>query len=164
MKEHGVGSVLLALYPNVVGFGYAVFEGELRVVDWGIKTARKRKHETTVKNASELLRHFSPVHLILPARELAVQGSQRIQRISVEIARLANGLDIHVHWYTRADIKSCFARHGAESKDGIVSVIARMLPEFQQHVPPRRRIWMSEDYRMGLFDAVALAMTHHTVR
>jgi hypothetical protein len=27
--------------------------------------------------------------------------------------------------------------------------------------PPKRREWMSEDYRMGIFDAVALAWATH---
>jgi hypothetical protein len=160
MRKTNLRSVLLALYPNAVGLGYAVFERELRATDWGIKAARKRKHHTTVQNAAELLRHFSPTHLILPARTLVMKGSERLHQTSLDIARLSHEYGSRVHRYSRADIRSCFAKHGAESKDAIVAVIAKLLPEFQQHVPPRRRIWMSEDYRMGLFDAVALAMTH----
>lgn len=154
-------SVLLALYPNMSGLGYALFEGDLRAVDWGIKTARQRKHETTVNNARALLHAFSPAHIILPARTLVVEGSRRLQKVSLDIAGISHPFGSHVHWYSRADIKACFSRYGAESKDAIVSVIARLLPEFEQHVPPKRRIWMSEDYRMGVFDAVALAMTHY---
>ena len=106
------GSVLLALYPNMSGLGYAVFEGDLRAVDWGIKTARTRKHETTVRNANALVRHFSPSHLILPARALAIEGSRRLQNISLDIERLSHACGSHVHWYSRADIKSCFSRYG----------------------------------------------------
>jgi hypothetical protein len=36
-------------------------------------------------------------------------------------------------------------------------VIAKHIP-FEQHVPPPRKPWKSEDARMGLFDAAALAL------
>ena len=161
MRNADPRSIVLSLYPNMHGLGYVLFETELRAVDWGIKTARRRKHETAMKQTNSLLRAFSPQHIILPTRAPVVSGSRRLHKISTDIALLAENVGSHVHWYSRTDIKSCFAKHGAESKDAIVNVIARLLPEFQQHVPPRRRIWMSEDYRMGLFDAVALAMTHY---
>ncbi len=45
-----------------------------------------------------------------------------------------------------------------KSKDAIARTIAQLMPEFEQHLPPVRKIWMSEDYRMGIFDAVAIAM------
>ncbi|WP_156527887.1 hypothetical protein [Bradyrhizobium stylosanthis] len=37
--------------------------------------------------------------------------------------------------------------------------IAKHIPAFEQYVPPPRKPWMSEDRRMGLFDAAALALT-----
>jgi hypothetical protein len=35
---------------------------------------------------------------------------------------------------------------------------AKHIPAFERHVPPPRKPWMSEDARMGLFDAAALAL------
>jgi hypothetical protein len=157
------GAVVLAVYPNVSGLGYAVFEAQLSPIDWGIKTARKCKHVTLMRHAAWLMRQFSPAAILLPARTAVMEGSRRLQDIAVEIEQLAENCGTAVHWYSRADIKSCFSHFGAESKDAIVGVIATLLPEFQQHVPPMRKIWMSEDYRMGIFDAVALAMTYYRV-
>jgi len=57
-------------------------------------------------------------------------------------------------------VQAHFLPCGAKSKDAIARVIVEQLPEFGQHLPPRRKKWMSEDYRMGLFDAVALAMIY----
>jgi len=38
-------------------------------------------------------------------------------------------------------------------------VIAQHIPAFERYLPPPRKPWMSEDARMGLFDAAALALT-----
>jgi hypothetical protein len=157
-------AVVLSLYPNVNGLGYAVFESHLSPVDWGIKTARKRKHDTLMRHAAWLMRMFTPNVILLPVRATVMQGSRRLQKVATDIENLAAGHGAAVHWYSRTDMKAAFAQYGAQSKDAIAGVITRLLPEFEQHVPPLRKIWMSEDYRMGLFDAVALAMTFYRDR
>ena len=43
----------------------------------------------------------------------------------------------------------------------IVEAIARNIPAFEQYVPLRRKIWQSEDRRMGLFDAAAMVLTFY---
>jgi hypothetical protein len=45
------------------------------------------------------------------------------------------------------------------TKGGIAETIAKHIPAFDRFLPPRRKLWMSEDVRMGLFDAAALAFT-----
>ena len=161
MSEVIHGALILAVYPNVNGLGYAVFERHLGPVDWGMKTARKSKHATMLRHAAWLMRLFSPAAIILPVRTTVMAGSRRLQKIAVEIEKLATSCGTAVYWYSRTDIKAAFAQYGAESKDAIARAIAGLLPEFEQHVPPVRKIWMSEDYRMVLFDAVALAMTYY---
>ncbi len=37
--------------------------------------------------------------------------------------------------------------------------IAEQFPELVPRVPPVRKPWMSEDYRMSMFDAVGLGLT-----
>ncbi len=160
MMPARTGNRVLSLYPNVSGLCYALFESELRPVDWGIKTARRNKHATVMRHANNLTALFSPATIILPARHNA-SNSYRLQRIAIEIERLSVASGIAVHWHSRMDIKACFGRLGAQSKDAIATAIARLMPELDQHLPPVRKLWMSEDYRMGLFDAVALAVTHH---
>jgi hypothetical protein len=45
------------------------------------------------------------------------------------------------------------------SKYAIAEAIAKHLPAFERHLPPQRKPWMSEDSRMGIFNAAALALT-----
>jgi hypothetical protein len=51
-----------------------------------------------------------------------------------------------------------FASAGLANKQSLAEVIAKYIPAFERHVPPPRKPWMSEDARMGLFDAAALAL------
>ena len=41
----------------------------------------------------------------------------------------------------------------------IAETIAKHIPAFDRYLPPPRKPWMSEDPRMAVFDAVALALT-----
>ena len=44
-------------------------------------------------------------------------------------------------------------------KQEIAIAIAERFPELAPRLPRSRKPWMSEDYRMSIFDAVALALT-----
>ena len=44
------------------------------------------------------------------------------------------------------------------TKHGIAQTIAKHIPALSLYLPPARKPWMSEDARMGLFDAAALAL------
>ena len=43
-------------------------------------------------------------------------------------------------------------------KQMVAEAIAKHIPAFERYVPPPRKPWMSEDSRMGLFDAAALGL------
>jgi len=43
------------------------------------------------------------------------------------------------------------------TKDTIAAAIAKHIPAFERFLPPPRKLWKSEDARMGIFDAAALA-------
>ena len=40
----------------------------------------------------------------------------------------------------------------------MAELIAQRIPAFERYVPPPRKPWMSEDARMGLFDAAGLGL------
>ena len=61
----------------------------------------------------------------------------------------------HCH-FSRAEVRTGF---GLATKRQIAEAIAREFPELEPRLPPVRKIWMSEDRRMSIFDAVSLAIT-----
>ena len=51
---------------------------------------------------------------------------------------------------------------GRRNKDQRAAAIAEQFPELLSILPPRRKIWRSEDYRMKIFDAAAVGIAYFT--
>ena len=49
---------------------------------------------------------------------------------------------------------------GASTKHQIATVIAEKLPDLASWLPPLRKLWMPEDYRMNVFDAASFAFAY----
>ena len=153
---------VMAIYPNTRGFGYAVFEGPEVLVDWGTKAARRERRDYGQRKMKQLITFFCPDVLVLPdCSSRLSQRSAGATRLIDRARKVATVREISVRFYSRYEIRNYFAAHGARNKDEIARVIARALPDLKPRVPPVRRLWMSEDCRMGLFDAIALVFTYY---
>ena len=76
-----------------------------------------------------------------------------------DISKLASKRKIKVRRFSRVKVKQAFSESGASNKYEIAVAIAGRFPELAPRLPRFRKPWMSEDYRMSIFDAVALAST-----
>jgi hypothetical protein len=81
----------------------------------------------------------------------------RIQELNRRIAELADLRGMVIHKYSRAQVLDYFVERGATTKQKIAETIAKQVPALNLYVPPERKPWMSEDPRMGIFEAAALA-------
>jgi hypothetical protein len=154
-------SLLLAIFPSVRGFGFALFHGAWIPIDWGFRHVQCDKNETSLEKVGLLIDDYAPDTLLL--EDHAGEGSRRSRRVETlidEIAALGIRKDITVARYSRDQIRACFAEFGAVTKYDIARAISRSLPEFPPQLPPERKIWLPEDYRMSIFDAVSLVFTH----
>jgi hypothetical protein len=59
--------------------------------------------------------------------------------------------------YSREDVLSALRAFDALNKHYIAMVITEHIEALARYVPPRRKAWMLESARMGLFEAAALA-------
>ncbi len=159
------GGLVLAVYPSTRGFGYVAFEGPRFPIDWGVKRVRGNKNTESIKKIAELLRFYRPDTLVLEDyRGRASRRARRIERLIDGAAELARCERIEPRSYSRDAIRRCFADTGRVNKYEIAQIIARQFPELGLHLPPERKIWMSEDPRMNIFDAAALALTFFHTR
>jgi hypothetical protein len=162
MKDkHTDDALILAVYPAVRGFGFALFHGAWTPIDWGFRHVDGDKNTACLDKVRALIEDYAPDTLLLEDHRGA--GSRRCPRVTVlidEIARLAMGKGISVARYSRDQIRECFAEFDATSKYDIARAISRVLPEFPPQLPPERKIWLPEDTRMSIFDAVSLIFTH----
>ena len=150
---------VLAIDPSTRGFGFAVLEGPNRLIDWGVKETKKNKNARTLKLIDDLIDRYQPSVIIV--EDYAGKGSRRCRRIQAlikDISKLASKRKIRVRSFSRARVKQTFAECGASNKQEIAIVIANHFPELVPRLPRFRKPWMSEDYRMSIFDAVALAL------
>lgn len=151
---------ILAIDPSTRGFGFAILERRPSLIDWGVKGVRRDKNDRTVAKVKELISLYQPSVIVLEDSNAA--GSRRCERVRVllqMIQKTAAGERIRVQCFPPFKTKAMFARLGAASKDGIARAIVKIFPELMPQLPRVRRAWMAEDYRMSIFDAVALGMT-----
>lgn len=156
-------NLVLGIYPNTRGFAFAVFEGSLAPVDWGVIEIRgKNKNKQCLQRIAVMFGRYEPDALVLQdMSERGTRRARRIRNLNEAIEVLAGTQNIRVFAYSRARVRQCFESHGLTSKQSVAEAIAKHIPMFERFVPPLRKIWMSEDSRMGLFDAVALVLTFY---
>jgi Holliday junction resolvasome RuvABC endonuclease subunit len=154
-------NLVLSIYPSSRGFAFALFEGALAPVDWGIFEARGRgKNRRCLVRIAQLLKQYTPDIVVLQdMSEAGTARARRIRRLNMAIEALAEERQLPATHYSRERVRVCFAPLGAATKDAIAAAIAKRIPAFERYVPPIRKPWMSEHVNMGLFDAAALALT-----
>jgi hypothetical protein len=151
--------LVFAIYLQSRGFAFVLFEGWLAPVDWGVYDARGAgKNARCLDRIESLFDLHTPDVLVL--QNMSEGGTHRVHRIRVlnrRAAELAHERDIVVRTYSRAQVVGHFEEQGATTKHEIAEAIAKHIPALNLYVPPARRTWMSEDGRMGVFDAAGLA-------
>jgi len=155
-------SRILAISPSTRGFGYAVLETADTLVDWGVKSVKGDKNAQCLAKVEELIAHYSPGVLVLP--DVTVINTRRASRIRLlgdQIIALASMYNLRVPVFSAEQVKKTFFADCEGTKYGIAEILAKRFPEeLGFRLPPKRRPWMSEDYRMDIFDAVALALVY----
>ena len=152
--------ITLAIYFSNRGVSFVLFEGTLSPYDWGIFEVRGlRKEAQCRRKVMQLLDKYAIDVLVL--QDSGPEGTRRASRLTMLNAALEAEVqehDVPVFKYSRAAVYATFASAGFSNKQTLAEVIAKRIPAFERHVPPPRKPWKSEDARMGLFDAAALAL------
>jgi Holliday junction resolvasome RuvABC endonuclease subunit len=151
---------VLAIDPSTRGFGFVVLEGPNRLIDWGVKETKVNKNAKSLMLIDDLIDRYQPNVIVV--EDYSAKGSRRCRRVAElidEISKLALRRKVKVSSFSRADVKQAFAESGATTKQEIAIGIAKRFPELSPRLPRFRKPWMSEDYRMSIFDAVAFGLT-----
>lgn len=161
MNELRRYAFLLAVYLNTRGFAFVLFEGPLAPFDWSVREIRgPGKYARNLARIVALLDQYLPEVLVL--QDTSPQGTHRagrITKLNAAIIELAMARGLPVYTYSRDKVREAFWHLGATTKEALAEIIAKHIPAFERYVPPPRKPWKSEDARMGIFDAAALALT-----
>lgn len=153
---------ILAIDPTPRGFGYAVLEGPMSLVDWGVKEAKINKNDQCLNLITVLIKQYQPDVMVV--EDCTGQGSRRSIRIVAlidRIIKLADKKGLKIRSFSRSMVRDAFSEVQAHTKHQIAEAIALRFPELAPRLPQFRKSWMSEDYRMSIFDAMAIALTYY---
>lgn len=146
----------LAIDPTPKGLGFAVLEGD-ELIDWGLCQVRTEKNAGAIARVAQLLRRFHPDKLILEDhRARGSRRQSRIQQLLGRVAAVAAAAGASVALVSAVAVRRTFASFEANNKDQVARKIVEWFPELAPRLPKPRKPWMSEDERMGIFDALAL--------
>jgi len=150
------------LHPQ--SFGFVVFEGPNQILDWGVRSFRTGVNAVKIPAPTRflaLLDEFRPSAVVIGER-FATRTARPTKMLGT-IRRQARRRRIPVRCLSRIDVNRAFV--GFESnKYEVASALAQQFPDLALRLPPRRKCWQSEDYRMGIFDAAALGVAYFVRR
>jgi Holliday junction resolvasome RuvABC endonuclease subunit len=157
--KHAKHLRVVAITPSYRGFGYAVLDGDA-LVDWGVKSVSGDKNARCLEEVEDLIAHYLPKVIVLQDHSGGQsRRSDRIRELSSRIVAVASSLKLRVAVYSDQQVKQAYFADGRGTKHAIAKILAaRFHEELGFRLPPKRRPWMGQDYRMGIFDALALAL------
>jgi len=157
---------ILAIAPSSRGFGFVILEGEETLVDWGVKQADGNKNAQSLAKIRKLLTHYQPELVVLQNTSSEhCRRSPRIKALTKRIRAAVIKRKIKVALFSHEQVRGVFFDNGLGTKDRLAEILAKKFPEqLGSILPPKRRAWMSEHYRMPIFDAVGLAVVFRVKR
>jgi hypothetical protein len=153
MKHHPERALALEVHP--MSFGFTVLESPDHIIDWGVRSFRNGVNAVKApmrKKIALLIEEYKPA-IVLASRP----NSGAIHRLGV-IVRVAAMYGVPVHTLPRDFAKKAFPQ--ACNKDDRALAVARRITALLPFVPPRRKSWKREHYRMSIFGAAAIGIAH----
>lgn len=149
---------ILAIDPSSKGLGFVVLETPHTLVNWGVKSVQlQNKNADSLKKAKKLIEHYRPDVLVLEDCQNS-RRHQRIQKVIAALQTLASGDHVQVVLLSQEQVRKVFFADQPGTKHALATLLAQEFPEeLAARLPDKRRLWNSEAYGMGIFDAAALA-------
>jgi hypothetical protein len=151
---------ILAIALSFRGFGFVVMEGEKTIIECGGRVARGDKNAQSTAKVEKLLNSYRPGVVVL--QDVEAKGSRRYPRIKAlnrQIKAVAEKRKIQVKLISGKHMRSVLLGDPKGTKHETAETLAVQFPdELASRLPPKRKLWKSEDGRMDIFDAMALAV------
>jgi Holliday junction resolvasome RuvABC endonuclease subunit len=154
--------IVLSLFPNRRGLGYVCLDVvERKILESGVANVRPISNERVIARIKRFIEFHTPTIIIVrDPKERTIKGTIRLSELNTLIDNCAKTKHTPVYRYTRRQIREVFELFGANNKDEIAKQIIEWFDELAPLAPKIRKPWMDEDYHMGVFDAMSLAITH----
>jgi len=151
---------VLSIVFNMRGVGFAVLDGATVLTNWGIKKVTAKESAAALTKIEKLISLYTPDVIVFEDLDLSpFRHSARIKALSATLEKLTAKFGIHVTALSLFDVKKCLFTTGEGTKHEMAQALTSRFPDELGHLLPAKRLsWKTEHYRMGIFDAVALAV------
>ena len=158
MKHNSLTRILaLDLHPR--SFGYVVIESPTKLLDWGVCSSRQKGAVSDVlirKRLRRLLELWRPAVLVFNTlSSVTPKSNHRSKRFLKQIETEARKHRIPVRILEDNPVGS---QGESLTKYENARRVAEHFPVLTRELPPKRRAWESEHYRMSVFTAQALSV------
>ena len=148
---------VLALDLHPRRFGYVVLERPGKLLDWGVRSYRRKDNPADVL----IRRRLRPLLELWKPTLLVIRGLRQIQpRNNLLRGRLLKGVVAEARTH-RARVQTLKKRPTDRfkklTKYECAQAVIKLFPVLTRKLPPKRKPWESEDYRMSIFGALAIA-------
>jgi hypothetical protein len=145
---------MLAIDLHPRRFGYVVVESPDRLLDWGVRSHRHKGGSTDalIRRLRSLLELWRPSLLVInDARHIRRHKSLLRKTLFERVVMEAKNHRVSV----------CIGSDqvGSLTKHENARLVAEHFSALRCNLPPKRKTWESESYRMSMFTAATLAMT-----
>jgi hypothetical protein len=150
---------VLALDLHPRRFGYVVLEGPGRLLDWGVRSYRGKGNATDVlirRRLIRLLELWRPSVVVLRKPVRIRTPNSPTNRLLKQIMMVARNQSARLQILKKRPTD----RAEKLTKYECAQAVIKRFPVLTQKLPPKRKLWESEDYRTSMFAAAALAMAY----
>lgn len=145
---------LLAIDLTAKGFGFALLDARLGLLDWGFSSLPATDDHIFVARVSARIDRGRPTALVLE-NFAPIRGREAAVRRQGLAIKLAEERKIGLCQVSQKVARGVL---GPGTKAQIARKIAQCFPELRSRRPRERTKWSSEDERMHIFDALAFAV------
>jgi len=158
MKNH---NTILAIYPNGNGFGFALMQDAKNPIDSRTLEVRSKDYKKYLSRLEKLILYYRPTLLIVEDLLDDHKKSKRIEKLIQQTQILAREMTLPIKKYSRKQIQQTFDSFNAHTRYEIAKCISDWFPILGLKLPRAKKVWESDDYDMGAYDALSLAITHY---
>ncbi|MBK8241875.1 MAG: hypothetical protein IPK88_07785 [Saprospiraceae bacterium] len=152
-------NTIFAMYPNTNGFGFVYMENVRKLVGFGSVRFNPISNKRILERIKKMFEDFPPTHIVLLNPESKVSRTgKRTKKLINEIMAFAESEKLPVIQYSRDQIRDVF-RPKHVTKYEIAKHLLTEFEELKVYKPAERKLWMSEDRNMAIFDSLSLALT-----
>jgi len=163
--NHEQYNAVLSVHPTASGMGWVIATSPLTLIDWGVIRANKETNATCLRRIASLIHTFAPAVIVVRhAAGSSRARVKRIQRLITAVVQLARTRNIEIRMITEKEVRKHFERFGAKTREEIAAFLASNIDALSSRMPRKRKPWMKEDARLGLFDAAALMVAFFVER